>query len=80
MHLGPPGHQRMAQAVLDALGVEHVLEPLPPTEHLALTGRALHAKNLEWARSYALPWVHRRITGRSSGDGVSSKRPGLAPI
>jgi lysophospholipase L1-like esterase len=80
MHLGPPGHQRMAQAVLDALGVEHVLEPLPPTEHLALTGRALHAKNLEWARSYALPWVHRRLTGRSSGDGVLPKRPGLAPI
>ncbi len=80
MHMGTPGHQRMAKAVLDTLGVEHALEPLPPTEHLALTGRALHARNLEWARSHALPWVHRRITGRSSGDGASPKRPGLAPI
>jgi hypothetical protein len=27
MHLGPVGHQRMAIQVLDALGVEHDLEP-----------------------------------------------------
>ena len=31
MHLGPAGHQRMAMAVLDALGVPHSLEALPPT-------------------------------------------------
>jgi lysophospholipase L1-like esterase len=80
MHLGPAGHQRMAMAVLDTLGVAHRLEPLAPAEHPELTGRELRAKNVEWARSHAAPWVHRRLTGRSSGDGIAPKRPGLAPI
>jgi lysophospholipase L1-like esterase len=80
MHLGPAGHQRMAMAVLDSLGVEHHLRPLPPTEHPELSGREARAKNLEWARSHAVPWVHRRVTGRSSGDSISPKRPTLAPI
>jgi len=80
MHLGPAGHQRMAMAVLDTLGVAHGLEPLPPTVHPELKGRELHASNLEWARTHAAPWVHRRMTGRSSGDNVSPKRPELAPI
>ena len=30
MHMGPAGHQHMAIAVLDALGVPHGLEELPP--------------------------------------------------
>jgi len=80
MHLGAAGHQRMAMAVLDTLGVAHSLEPLPPTVHPELKGRELHASNLEWARTHAAPWVHRRLTGRSSGDNVSPKRPELAPI
>ncbi len=80
MHLGPAGHQRMAMAVLDTLGVAHDLQPLPPTAPAELSGRELRAKNLEWARSHAAPWVHRRLTGRSSGDGISPKRPELAPI
>lgn len=80
MHLGPAGHQRMAMAVLDVLGVTHDLEPLPPTAPPELSGRELRARNLAWARTYAAPWVHRRITGRSSGDGISPKRPGMAPI
>ena len=33
---------------------------------------------VEWARSYLGPWVGRRLTGRSSGDGVVAKRPGLS--
>jgi lysophospholipase L1-like esterase len=80
MHLGPAGHQRMAMAVLDCLGVTHELERLPPTTHPELTGRELRAHNIEWARTHAAPWVHRRLTGRSSGDGISPKRPELGPI
>jgi lysophospholipase L1-like esterase len=80
MHLGPAGHQRMAMAVLDVLGVAHDLVPLPPTVHPELSPRELRAKNLEWARTHAAPWVHRRITGRSSGDSISPRRPELAPI
>ncbi|MEO7352360.1 MAG: SGNH/GDSL hydrolase family protein [Marmoricola sp.] len=80
MHLGAAGHQRMAMAVLKVLGVPHDLEPLPPTKPLELTGRELRAKNVEWARTHAAPWVHRRLTGRSSGDNISPRRPVLAPI
>ena len=80
MHLGPAGHQRMAMAVLDALEVPHSLEALPPTVPPELTGREMRAKNVEWVRTHAGPWVHRRVTGRSSGDGISPKRPGLTPI
>ena len=76
LHLGPGGHQVVAIEVLDALGVPHDLEPLPPGVALDLTRRA----NLAWARTHALPWVHRRLTGRSSGDEVEPKRPDLAPI
>ncbi len=80
MHLGVAGHQRMAMAVLDSLGIGHDLQPLPPTEPPELTGRQVRAEHVEWARSHAAPWVHRRITGRSSGDSISPKRPVLAPI
>ncbi len=80
MHLGPAGHQHMARRVLDVLGVPNDLEELPPTPHPELSGRELRAQHLEWTRTHAVPWVHRRLTGRSSGDSVSPKRPTLAPI
>ncbi len=80
MHLGPAGHQRMAMAVLDTLEVPHSLEPLAPTVHPVLTGREVRAKNVEWARTHAAPWVHRRLTGRSSGDGVLARHPRLTQL
>jgi lysophospholipase L1-like esterase len=80
MHMGPAGHQHMAMQVLDALGVPHGLEELPPTPHPELTAKEVRAQNLQWARAHAVPWVHRRLTGRSSGDTISPKRPTLAPI
>ena len=80
MHLGPAGHQRMATAVLDALGVPHGLAPLPPTQHPVLGAREKRAAHLAWARTHAGPWVHRRLTGRSSGDGVLPKRPEVGPV
>jgi hypothetical protein len=33
-----------------------------------------------WARVYFAPWLSRRIRGRSSGDGISPKRPLLLPL
>ena len=72
MHMGPAGHQRMAGAVLDLLGVDHDLEPLEPTAVAAGRVAALR-DNLTWVRSSAAPWVHRRLTGRSSGDGLDPR-------
>ena len=32
-----------------------------------------------FARQHLLPWIGRRLTGRSSGDGLPPKRPDLLP-
>jgi lysophospholipase L1-like esterase len=80
LHLGPWGHQRMAIAVLDVLGVPHgVDQPELPTE-VVLGRTARYRENAAWTRTHFVPWIHRRLTGRSSGDLVSPKRPGLAPV
>jgi lysophospholipase L1-like esterase len=80
LHLNAAGHQAIAIAVLDALGIPHQLEPLPLAKVPTLTRAEQRRADLEWARSHLVPWVHRRLTGRSSGDGVMPKRPELAPI
>ncbi|MCM3515036.1 SGNH/GDSL hydrolase family protein [Nocardioides sp. P86] len=77
MHMGPAGHQRMAVEVLDALGVAHDLAPLPLREAAPTTRREQAAAHATWLRESAVPWVHRRLTGRSSGDGLSPKHPTL---
>ena len=80
MHMGPAGHARMAVAVLDALGIEHPLAMPDPREVAVLGRRAQLAQNAEWVRSSAAPWVHRRLTGRSSGDGLEPRYPALTRI
>jgi len=80
MHMGPAGHQRMAVEVLDALGVAHDLAPLPLREAAPTTRREQAAAHATWLRESAVPWVHRRLTGRSSGDGLSPKHPTLTRV
>jgi lysophospholipase L1-like esterase len=80
MHLGPAGHQRMAIEVLDTLGVEHDLRPLDLAD-VPRTGRRDQLRqDLAWARGSAAPWVHRRLTGRSSGDTVTPRYPTLGRV
>jgi lysophospholipase L1-like esterase len=80
MHLNRFGHQRIAHAVLDALEVEHALVPEVPEAIETLTRREQLRANATWTGEFLLPWVHRRLTGRSSGDSVLPKRPALAPV
>jgi len=80
MHLNAAGHQAIAMAVLDALGIEHALEPEEIAPRLTLGRAETLRENARWTREFLVPWVHRRLTGRSSGDGVSPKRPTLLPI
>ncbi|UFN42719.1 SGNH/GDSL hydrolase family protein [Nocardioides okcheonensis] len=80
MHLNSSGHAYMAHAVLEAIGVEHgrepvVVEPLP-----VLARREQWRANAQWTREFLVPWVHRRITGRSSGDTVTPKHPGFSSV
>jgi hypothetical protein len=70
----------MAVAVLDALGVPHEerLDPLPDPPLLG--PRERRAADVAWARAHAAPWLQRRLTGRSSGDGVGPRYPALEPV
>ena len=80
MHLNSAGHAYMAARVLDALGVRHDMQ-LPPLAPIpVLDRREKLAENARWTREFLAPWVHRRLTGRSSGDGLAPKHPSLAPI
>ena len=78
MHMSGVGHQRMAMAVLEALGVDHDLVPpeLPPAAQL--TKKERRSENLDWVRSHAAPWVKRRLTGTSSGDALDPRYPTLS--
>lgn len=80
LHMSPVGHAYMAVQVLDALGVEHDTVPPAFPDVPELSRREQLATDAQWAREHLAPWVHRRITGRSSGDGVTPKRPTLQPI
>ena len=80
MHLGPAGHQITAMMVLDALGVPHRLEPLPLADLASVTRAEKLRGDARWAREFLVPWVHRRVTGRSSGDAISPKYPTLTPF
>ncbi len=82
LHANAAGHQRIAAALSHALGLPGAddgwTRPLPPREPLALPERI--AFELRWCRTYLLPWVMRRLRGRSSGDGRRAKRPELLPV
>jgi lysophospholipase L1-like esterase len=80
IHMSSIGHQHMAVAVLDALGVSHSvgLDPLP--ELPELSRRERREADVAWARAHAAPWIQRRLTGRSSGDGLQPRVPTLTTV
>jgi lysophospholipase L1-like esterase len=80
LHMSSAGHQRMAIEVLDTLGVAHDLAPLALVDVPAVSRVVRLREDAAWARSHAAPWVHRRLTGRSSGDTVDPRRPQLGPV
>ena len=81
LHLNPDGHWRMAQGMLSLVSPDLAdptwEEPLPPPLPESSGSRAMD--EAEWVVRYLLPWVGRRLTGRSSGDGRSAKRPEYGP-
>lgn len=82
LHANSLGHQRIAQALAYAVGLAghgtDWADPLQPMEPSSLLTR-LHSE-VAWTRRFLLPWLWRRITGRSSGDGIVAKRPQLEPV
>lgn len=81
VHLTAEGHRRVALLALHALGRPAEgdwAEPLPP---LPVRGRReVWREDLVWVRTELLPWVGRRLRGRSSGDGLPAKRPEPTPV
>jgi lysophospholipase L1-like esterase len=81
LHLTAEGHRRVALRVLETLG-EPVTEdwrtPLPemaptPWQHWV-------REDLRWMREFVMPYVHKRLRGRATGDGYLPKRPDLLPL
>jgi len=76
LHLNAAGHQRVAALVLQALGegaaARAVTSDSPETREL-LT-------ELRYYRQHVLPWVGRRLRGRSSGDGRPGKYLDWIPV
>jgi lysophospholipase L1-like esterase len=95
LHLNPEGHDRLAQGVFTLVegatdgGAQLTLDSFAPGEvpwwatqpPAAEPGpRASEIRqDLGWVFRYLLPWIGRRATGRSSGDGRAAKRPLMAP-
>ncbi|MDD9376460.1 SGNH/GDSL hydrolase family protein [Streptomyces sp. ZAF1911] len=80
LHLTAEGHRRVAEAVWQTLGLPPEADwsaELPPAVPPGWTAR--RSQDLSFARQHLLPWVGRRLTGRSSGDGRPAKRPELLP-
>ncbi|KRV49789.1 GDSL family lipase [Wenjunlia vitaminophila] len=80
LHLNTEGHRRVAEATLRALGYPPSFDwtaPLPPAGSASWADQ--RRADLRWARVYLGPWIGRRLTGRSSGDGRAAKRADLEP-
>jgi hypothetical protein len=81
LHLNGAGHRRVAHRVLETLGVvcdPACTEPLPAAEPDRWVSN--RRSDLQWARAHLAPWIGRRLTGRSSGDTVTAKRPDLEEL
>ncbi|MDQ1128485.1 SGNH/GDSL hydrolase family protein [Microbacterium sp. SORGH_AS_0888] len=70
LHMNARGHHRVAARVLTALGMQ------PPAEWWSLPQEqeaSVRLSGLAYYRTHVGPWVKRRLTGRSSGDGRTAK-------
>ncbi|WP_250000845.1 SGNH/GDSL hydrolase family protein [Actinoplanes sp. M2I2] len=69
LHLNAAGHRRVAGLVLGALGhgaAAHVVDPGPGESRRVLA-------EARYYREHVLPWLNRRVRGRSSGDDRTGK-------
>lgn len=76
LHLNTEGHNRVAQALLEKLGYQFDASwriPLPPAPKPSWLSRRI--SSTIWFFSFGLPWIWRRLRGKSSGDGRSAKYP-----
>lgn len=73
LHLAPVGHHRVASNVLRTLG--HTCPGDWVTDAAPIPSPS-RREQLRYIREHILPWIQRRLTGRSSGDGRTAKCDG----
>jgi lysophospholipase L1-like esterase len=76
LHLNQEGHWRVAQAVLEVFGYPFDpawRTPLPAAKPTPWVKRRI--TGVLWFFVFALPWIIRRLQGKSSGDGRIAKYP-----
>jgi lysophospholipase L1-like esterase len=84
IHLTAEGHARVAAQALEVLGIgsdpawSHWALPLDPAPDRSR--QEAWREDALWVRNHVVPWVGRRLRGRSSGDGLPPKRPHPAPV
>jgi len=81
IHANSFGHALIAAAFADTLGRAghgHWRDPLPARAPLSNLRRA--GTEARWMGTTVAPWLLRRARGRSSGDGITAKRPRLLPV
>ena len=73
LHMNPEGHRRLANAVLEGLGYE--FDPNWRNEILVNEKKSTlkPLSNIAWVITFLIPWIWRRLRGKSSGDGRKSK-------
>lgn len=74
LHLNVIGHDRVAQGILEKLELPFEAswrEPLLAAPTLSRPKR--YKSNAKWLATFFLPWIWRRLRGRSSGDGRNGK-------
>ena len=76
LHLNARGHAIAASNVLAALEVPIPGASAGPDDPDDL----VRPRTAEYWRHYVLPWIGRRLTGRSSGDNREPKRPTLERV
>ncbi len=82
LHANSAGHARIADALARHLGLpgtddawaKPLAEPWQPR-----FGGIIRAE-VAWLQLHLVPWVWRHLHGRSSGDGITAKRPVLSPF
>jgi lysophospholipase L1-like esterase len=82
LHANAAGHARIAEALaylLELPGSDaRWREPLPAPDAVGL--RARLAEHAAWSRDYLMPWLWRRVLGKSAGDQRTAKQPQLTPV
>ena len=82
LHLNPEGHRRLAGGMTSLIDPNVTpsewLDGIEPLQRPSLPHRL--AGEARWAGAFLAPWIWRRLTGKSSGDGRVAKRPELSPV